>query len=76
MNTVGGRHRCSFLVRCACAKGSVWEFYCSDAKSACTMKEFVVFDDHVVLNSPNYEVQCTVVVRSELLIDKFFDIKS
>jgi hypothetical protein len=35
----------------------------------------VVFDDPAIINSPNYEVQCVVIVRSELMVDKFFDIK-
>jgi hypothetical protein len=50
------------------------EFYC-DAKSACPVERLVVIDGLAIINSPNYEVKCMVTVRSELTIDKFFDLK-
>lgn len=49
------------------------EFYCSDAKSSCPVEGLVVFDGPAIINSPYYEVQCMVIVRCELMIDKFFD---
>ena len=51
------------------------ELYCSDAKPACPVEGLVVFDGPAFINSPNYEVQCMVTVRSELTIDKFFNMK-
>jgi hypothetical protein len=51
------------------------EYYCSDAKTACPVEGLVVIDGPAIVNSPNYEVQCMVIVRSELMIDKLFDLK-